>query len=75
MSNERKEEFIVKLAEFLVNNQVGKRIALQAESQQKTIPPGFPQWASEWAQLRSATPLFGYPSVEEAVEQLKEFLG
>jgi hypothetical protein len=30
--------------------------------------------AKLWADIRSATPLFGYPSVEEAEEELNEFL-
>lgn len=71
----RKTQFIIKLAEFLVENQIGKSIALEFEKQNKSIPLGFPKWASEWARLRSTTPLFGYPSVPEAVEQLKDFLG
>jgi hypothetical protein len=66
----RKLRFIIKLAEFLVDNQGGKSIALSIQSDAAPV-----KWASEWAALRSETPLRGYPTVEEAVEQLKEFLG
>lgn len=64
----RKQRFIIKLAEFLVADQAAKGIALSLES-------GSPvKWASEWAALRSETPLRGYPTVEEAVETLGDFL-
>jgi hypothetical protein len=65
----RKQRFIIKLAEFLVADQAAKGIALSFES-------GAPvKWASEWAALRNETPLCGYPTVEEAVEILTDFLG
>jgi len=63
---ERKKLFIHELAEYLAGtNQAGKSIELQLGKQS----------GKEWAKLRSATPLFGYPSVEEAEQQLTEFLG
>lgn len=68
---ERKKLFIRSLAEFLVGNQAGKSIALEIEA--KTCP--IITWAQEWAKLRGTTTLFGYPSVDEAEKQLKEFLG
>ena len=66
----RKEKFIKVLAQFLVENQAGKSIALELESRRKPMLP----WAHEWAALRNATPLFGYPSVAEAEEALRDFL-
>lgn len=66
----RKKQFIIKLAAFLVENQAGKSIALQMESSHAPV-----RWASEWANLRSASPLHGYPTLEEAVEKLTDFLG
>ena len=59
-----KENFIKVLAKFLTEDQVKKSIYLQMKD------PG----AEEWAKLRGATPLFGYPSIEESEEILKEFL-
>ncbi len=31
--------------------------------------------AKLWRDVRQATPLFGYPTAEEAEQQLQEFLG
>jgi hypothetical protein len=59
-----KPEFIRKLAEYLVEDQVGKSILLQMGD----------EGAKAWAALRGATPLDGYPTVEEAVTTLTEFL-
>lgn len=70
MSDERKKQFILKLAAFLVENQAGKSIALQIQSPNAPV-----QWATEWANLRNASPLHGYPTLEEAVEQLTDWLG
>jgi len=69
----RKLEFIRTLAKFLAGDQAAKSISLKVEA---TREPGFttPKWASEWAELRHSTPLFGYPTVEEAERTLKEFL-
>lgn len=69
-ATDRKAQFIRQLAAFLVENQAGKGIALGLEEK-------FPhpiKWASEWAKLRSATPLFGYPTFAEAVRAMTEFL-
>jgi hypothetical protein len=59
-----KTEFIRKLAEYLVEDQAGKSILLQAGN----------KGAKAWAALRGATPLHGYLTVEEAVATLTEFL-
>jgi hypothetical protein len=61
---DRKREFIKALAQFLVGNQAHKSILLQMEKPE----------AKEWAALRNATPLMGYPTVSEAIETLEEFL-
>lgn len=60
-----RQRFIRVLAEYLVGNQVEQSIRLQMGKQS----------AKEWAALRSATPLFGYPTVDEAFSKLCEFLG
>ena len=63
---EQKKVFIRVLAEYLVGtNQVWKSIEIEMGKQS----------GLEWSKLRSTTPLFGYPSVEEAEQQLTEFLG
>jgi hypothetical protein len=59
-----KTEFIRKLAEYLVKNQAGKSILLERGD----------KGAEAWAALRGATPLHGYPTVEEAVATLTKFL-
>jgi hypothetical protein len=68
MNNQRerqKVDFVRKLAEYLAGNQAMKSIELQMG---KTH-------AKEWSALRSTTPLFGYPTVEEAAKELAEWLG
>jgi len=61
----QKKEFIRELAEFLAGpHQVGKSIELQMGKAS----------AREWAALRSATPLSGYPTVDEAEAVLTKFL-
>lgn len=67
----RKKLFIRELAEFLVDNQAGKSISLQVEGER----PSILKWPLLWQRLRGATPLFGYPTVEEAEKELTEFLG
>jgi len=63
--NERKKVFIRVLAEYLAGpQQVRKSLELQAGKAS----------AKEWAALRDATPLFGYPSVDEAEAELTRFL-
>ena len=61
---DRKKAFIRRLAVFLAGDQARKSIELQM---------GKPS-AREWAELRDLTPLFGYPTVDEAESQLTEFL-
>jgi hypothetical protein len=57
----------------LAGNPAGKSIELEMESKSPRPAPLTP-WAKEWAELRGATPLFGYCSVEEAEKILTEFL-
>lgn len=68
----RRAIFIARLARFLAENQAVKSMALEVET--KRPPLVSPRWAREWADLRAASPLFGYPTVEEADAQLREFL-
>lgn len=70
---DRKKAFIRQLASFLVEGQAAKGICLQMDAARPAN--GMPRFATEWAALRGATPLFGYPTVEEAIEQLTDFLG
>lgn len=59
-----KAQFIHELAKYLVGDQAKKSIELQMGKES----------AKQWAKLRSATPLFGYPTVEEAEAELTKFL-
>ena len=62
---EKKQAFIHKLAEFLAGpNSAKYSILLQMDTEE----------AKDWAALRGLTPLFGYPTVDEAEEILREFL-
>lgn len=61
-------EFVHQLAVFMVDNQAAKGLSLAME--RPTMPV---LWASEWSKLRNKSPIFGYPTVEEAEKQLKEF--
>lgn len=64
--NERKKAFIRALAEYLAGpQQVRKSLELLQASKTN---------AKEWAALRNATPLFGYPTVDEAEIELTKFL-
>ena len=67
----RKAEFIRKLAGYLVGNQAGKSISLEMEQKRSPVV----EWAKEWAEVRGASPVFGYLSLEEAEAALWEFLG
>jgi hypothetical protein len=69
-----KNRLIEQLAHFLVDNQAGKSIALQMEASRPKDDPR-PSMGKEWAQLRSASTLNGYPTYEEALAQLKDLLG
>jgi len=60
----QKQDFIKQLAIFLAGNQAKKSIELQIGKES----------AKEWKELRSKTPLFGYPTIEEAEEILTDFL-
>lgn len=69
--DERRSQFVKALAEYLAGNQAGKSIMLQVEVQGgRAIVP----WAQEWAAVRNATPLMGYPTVAEAEKELARFL-
>ena len=70
---EKKKRLIEELAHFLVDNQAGKSIALQMEGSRGDGDPR-PALAKEWAKLRSASTLHGYPEYEEAVETLTDLL-
>ena len=65
---EMKKRFLHQLAVFLVGDQAKKSILLEMPTMVRDL-------AEEWAALRDETPLFGYPTVEEAEEILTEFLG
>ncbi len=65
---DKRHTFIRALAKFLAGDQAKKSIML-----------GMPNsvafsLAQEWATLRSASPLAGYGTVEEAEDQLREWL-
>lgn len=64
MDNDLRKRFIRALAVYLVGDQVKKSIELQMNKES----------ALEWQHLRCATPLFGYPTVEEAIVVLDKFL-
>ena len=59
-----KRRFTKQLAIYLVGDQAHKSIELQMGKES----------ARQWSELRSRTPLFGYPTVKEAEEILAEFL-
>lgn len=67
----KKREFIKALAKFLVGDQAKKSILLDPRME------GSPFYSvvKEWAELRGASPLFGYPTISEAEEVLEELLG
>jgi len=64
----KRDQFVTALAKSMVDLQAGKGIALG-------MPSGVIPWAREWASLRQATPLHGYPTLKEAEDVLREFLG
>ena len=69
----KKAEFIRKLAGYLAGNQAGKSVALEMESRGGGLPSV--RWAREWADVRGASGIMGYLTVEEAEAALWEFLG
>jgi hypothetical protein len=64
MPNNQQRAFVSELAHFLVGKQVELSFRLGVGDEH----------AREWARLRATTPLFGYPSMEEAEKVLLEFL-
>ena len=62
--NELKKRFVRALAEHLVGDQARKSIELEQ---------GKPE-ALQWARLRQASGLHGYPTVDEAEVQLTAWL-
>ena len=66
----RKREFIKVLAKFLAGDQAKKSILLDP----RFAGSQFYSVVKEWADLRNASPLHGYPTVAEAEEALEELL-
>jgi hypothetical protein len=62
---ERKQRFVRALAEYLTADQGERSIGLQLQRKD----------AVQWAGLRRETPLFGYPTADEAERTLGAFLG
>ena len=62
---EKKQAFIRKLAEFLAGPNSAKYSIMLEMGREE---------AKEWAAMRDLTPLFGYPTVDEAEKILREFL-
>ncbi len=60
-----KRLFVEALAKFLVDDQASKSILLEMGN----------RLAKDWAELRSKTPLRGYPTTEEATQILSDWLG
>lgn len=63
-NRERKRAFVAVLAKFLAGRQAEKSVALELGN----------EWAEQWAELRAASPLFGYVGVEEATAILETWL-
>ena len=62
--DDRKQEFIKELAEYLVGDEAKRSIQLSMGNKE----------AEQWAKIRNTTPLFGYMTVEEATKELTDFL-
>ena len=60
-----REKFVRLIAKYLVEDAVKKSIALQLQRPD----------AIEWSEIRATTPIFGYPTVEQAAAELSEWLG
>ncbi len=56
--------FVRALAEYLVGDQAKRSIALEAGDRN----------AKQWSALRATTPLFGYPTLDEAEKTLSDWL-
>ncbi len=63
---EKKQALIRKLSEFLAGPNTAKYSIELAQGSET---------AKLWAEMRGLTPLFGYPTVDEAEKILCEFLG
>jgi hypothetical protein len=63
------KKFLKAIAAYLVDNQAGKSIALQVETQRGTHTM-MPKWAAEWVVSRNSIGVFGYPTVEETEAML-----
>lgn len=64
-SEKRKAHFVRALAEYFCGDQARMSILLEMRRPE----------ALAWAKLRGATPLSGWASVEQAEQQLAEWLG
>ncbi len=74
MTRQQKKQILIEeLAHFLVDDQAAKSIALQMDHQRPDTDPR-PKLAVEWAKLRSASTLHGYPDLPEAIETLEALL-
>ncbi len=62
---DQRKAFVRRLAVYLADKQALRSIALENGDRS----------AKEWAELRGLTPLFGYPTVDEAEQQLAAWLG
>ena len=62
-----KERFLRALAEFLVKDQAGMSMRMHMGLGDALT--------KAWYNIRTPTPLFGYPTIEEATDQLAKWLG
>ena len=62
---EKRKAFVKELAFYLAGRQVEMSIRLQRDGSIE---------ARQWARLRGTTPLLGYPTEQEAEDQLNDFL-
>lgn len=75
MSPTPKQHCIEELAHFLVDQQGAKSILLELETRCRTIrDDDRPRFAHEWALLRDAAGLTGYPTYDEALQILTTLL-
>lgn len=61
----QKKEFLRAVASYLVDGQARKGIELDMGK----------DWAKEWALVRGLSPVYGYPTVDEAHKSLLEMFG
>jgi hypothetical protein len=69
---ERIDKLLHALAEYLAGDQAAKSIILELERDAQPIGH---RWAEEWANLRDASGLIGWPTVEDAYQHLRDLLG